>query len=105
MSLLLASAVGAGALALAGARGSSSVGAAPKPGVATIAVRYTSTGVYGDIKDIGDIVAVPGMIVAATEDIDLQGVPCRWLQMRNGGVYKTYNMHYPSVATVNSAQN
>lgn len=104
MSLLLGAAAGIGALGLANARGPSSVGEPAKPGRATVAVRYFSSGVYGEVKDIGDIIGVPGMFVGSTADVDLTGVPCRWLIMRNGAAYKTYDMHFPPVPITNSAE-
>jgi hypothetical protein len=105
MSLLLGAAAGMGALGLANARGPSSVGEPAKPGKATVAVRYTSSGVYGDIKDIGDIIGTPGMFVGSIADKDLLGVPFRWLIMRNGCPYKTYDMKFPPVPITNSAEN
>ncbi len=89
---------------MAGARGNSTVGEPAKPGKATVAVRYFSSGVYGDVKDISTIIGTPGMFVGSTADVDLMGVPCRWLIMRNGAAYKTYDMNFPPVPITNYAE-
>lgn len=59
----------------------------------TVGQRFEmSTGTYGDISQVSNLINKPGYVVGQRMDVDLTGVPCRWLIMRNGGVYKTYDM-------------
>jgi hypothetical protein len=51
-----------------------------------------STGTYGDISTLSNLVHQPGYVVGERHDVDLTGVPCRWLIMRNGAVYRTYDL-------------
>ena len=53
------------------------------------------TGAYGSVAEITEILGQPGIIVKIEEDVDLSGMPCRWLYLQNGGIYKTYNMTSP----------
>lgn len=58
----------------------------------TVAKRFMHTGTYGDISQIYHLLHQPGYVKGETIDVDLQGVPCRWLELQNGCVYKTYDM-------------
>ena len=49
-------------------------------------------GHIGDISEISGILKFPGMIVGSQIGQDLRGTPCRWLLMRNGAKYRTYDM-------------
>lgn len=53
---------------------------------------YMSTGTYGDISQLSNLVHEPGFVVGERFDTDLTGAPRRWLIMRNGGVYSTYDL-------------
>lgn len=53
--------------------------------------RALSTGNYGDMADLANMIQYPGYVIGQKMDVDLTGVPYRWLLMRNGCVYKTYD--------------
>jgi catabolite regulation protein CreA len=93
MAVILGALAGAAALAMTSPQPVAVVSESTQ----TVAQRYGSSGVYGDISEIGDIIHQPGMIVAVIDDVDLSGVPCRWVKLRNGGIYRTYNMQGPIV--------
>lgn len=57
-----------------------------------VAKKFRGHGVYGDTAEISRIMATPGVFVEEKYGQDLTGVPCRWLIMRNGCAYKTYNL-------------
>lgn len=57
-----------------------------------VAERMMSTGTYGDISEIGDIVHEPGVVIGEKIGQDLTGMPKRWLVLQNGAVYQTYDM-------------
>lgn len=56
------------------------------------ACRYMTTGTYGDTKDVFLLLNQQGFVESEKPDVDLAGVPFRWLKMKNGGVYKTYDL-------------
>lgn len=92
MAMILAAA--AGAVALAVAKPPVPVAAtADRP--QTVAQRFNSAGAYGDISEAYDAMRQPGAIVGYVDDVDLTGVPCRWIKLRNGKVYRTYNTDGP----------
>jgi len=49
------------------------------------------------MADISSVIGQPGVVVGEKFDTDLTGVPCRWLELANGCVYKTYDLHTPFV--------
>lgn len=53
------------------------------------------TGAYGNLDQISSVLDQPGLITKIENDTDLRGAPIRWIHLRNGGVYKTYNMSNP----------
>lgn len=53
---------------------------------------FQLTGHYGDISDLSSMLKFPGMIVGIKIGQDLRGTPCRWLKMRNGAIYRVYDM-------------
>ncbi len=57
----------------------------------TIARRFMSTGMYGDVSEIGDILDKPEFIASVTYDVDLTGAPVKWIELTNGAVYKSYD--------------
>lgn len=61
----------------------------------TVMDRPMSTGTYGDVSQLANLLKIPGYIIGEKIDVDINGVPCRWLRMRNGAVYKTYDMTTP----------
>lgn len=61
----------------------------------TVVQRELYTGRYGDWADIAEAAFDETMIQSIQVDRDLSGVPCRWVHMQNGGVYKTYDMNFP----------
>ena len=59
--------------------------------------RFTSTGAYGDTAQICELLKQPGHIAGQQVDVDLTGVPFRWIFLKNGTKYKVYDMHTPFV--------
>lgn len=59
--------------------------------------RLTSTGAYGDTAQISELLGDPGFISHQEVDVDLTGVPYRWIVLKNGCKYRTYDMHTPFV--------
>ncbi len=102
MSLLLASTAAMGAIYIAASKADENARQLAKTKARTPTVRSTiverelSTGRYGDVSEIFELLnTYPESVVAIKNDVDLTGVPCRWIVLRNGGVYKTYNMQFP----------
>ena len=58
-------------------------------------VRLTSTGGYGEMKDIIGSIGDPQFIKAVEHSVDLNGVPCVFLVARNGIRYKSYDLWTP----------
>ena len=95
MAALLASIAATGSLWAASRKAGPGPGQPAKPAKSTISKRHMTTGVYGNISEVRDIIHYPGMVVSVTKDVDLTGVPCYWLELRNGGVYKSYDPVVP----------
>lgn len=100
MSLILTAGAAMGAFYLTGSkvdennkklREEQAAGEPPK----TVAKTPLYTGRYGDISSYNDQIITRDMIKSVTMDRDLSGVPCRWIELGNGAVYKTYDMEYP----------
>lgn len=64
-------------------------------GKAEAVSRELYTGRYGDFKDIAEATFDQTQIATIKVDRDLSGVPCRWIEMQNGAVYRTYDMEFP----------
>lgn len=60
-----------------------------------VAQRYNSTGTYNDAADLALILNKPGYVLSVRHGQDLTGVPCRWIELPNKAVYKTYDMDTP----------
>lgn len=57
----------------------------------TLAKKFAHTGTYLDFSQVSSISHYPGTFIAEQWDVDLQGVPFRWLEMHNGAIVKCYN--------------
>lgn len=56
------------------------------------------SGRYVGMEQMGDVMKdADTLVVAAKNDVDLSGVPCRWLKLRNGAIVRTYDMDYPAI--------
>lgn len=93
MAYVLAPILGVSALAWASRQSQFDHHNAPAPKRPTVAVRFGSTGAYGEMADISSLIHHPGWIVGERYDKDLTGVPCRWLELASGQVVKTYDLH------------
>lgn len=62
----------------------------PVPKKQPIVARELWTGRYGTNEELMVVLKDPTQIVAVQSDVDLSGVPCRWVQMRNGAKYQVY---------------
>lgn len=91
MALVLLAGAAAGVAIWGSMGGDSAPGEAAKPEKSTVARRFMHTGTYGEASQLKDVLHIPGMVVDETEDVDLSGVPCRWVTLRNGAVYKLYS--------------
>jgi hypothetical protein len=50
------------------------------------------TGIVGDESEITEIITKPGSVVKTTPGYDSYGAPCVWLQLRNGAIYRSYDL-------------
>jgi len=103
MSLLLVSTAAMGAIYIAASKADENCRKLAETKAATPVLRSTiverelHTGRYGDVSEIMELLnTYPETVVGIKNDVDLTGVPCRWIVLRNGGVYKTYNMQFPA---------
>lgn len=92
MSLLLATAA-AGAAAF-WASGQVNPNNVAEPVSRKIPLEEHWTGRYGEIADLGQMQGLRDQIIAVRDDRDLTGMPCRWIYLRNGAAYRTYNFSY-----------
>jgi hypothetical protein len=54
---------------------------------------------YQSIEQLAPLIAAgKARIVRETVTTDLQGVPCRWLELATGEAVRTYDMFHPPVA-------
>jgi hypothetical protein len=53
------------------------------------------TGRYGTNEQIQHVLKDLTQVQHIQNDVDLSGVPCRWIRMRNGAMYQTYDLDFP----------
>ena len=58
-----------------------------------IVERELYTGRYGTNEMLMHVLNDPTQIESVQHDVDLSGVPCRWVKMRNGAKYQVYQTH------------
>ena len=87
----MATVIGGSGLAIANMKAAQQKAKEP-PARKTVAKRFMHTGTYGNVSQIYHLLHQPGYVKAVHDDVDLQGVPCRWLELQNGAVYRTYDM-------------
>lgn len=102
MSILLAGAGALGGLWLAldsvDKSKQASLPNAEKNGKIAVGTEDLWSGRYVGMEQMGDVMQDYGtLVVAAKNDVDLSGVPCRWLKLRNGSIVRTYDMDYPAI--------
>ena len=56
-----------------------------------IVERELWTGRYGTNEELMWVLKDPSQIASVQSDVDLSGVPCRWVKMHNGAKYQVYN--------------
>lgn len=54
--------------------------------------RFMTTGTYIDMAQVAAIIGDRGTVVAEKVDVDITGVPCRWLLLKSGATVKTFDM-------------
>lgn len=91
MSLIILSTIGAGSLYAFQRSWQKKQQKLPAKPSDTTAERWHYTGTYNEAADISQLLGHPGFVVSEKEGTDLTGMPCRWLTLKNGAVYRTYD--------------
>lgn len=98
MSLIIGSAIAVGALYSFNKQNQKKLQKTiPAKKQGQIADSFQYSGTYGDTADVSSLLGHPGFVIDEKIGQDLSGMPCRWLSLRNGAVYRTYDMttQYP----------